>query len=613
VLGVGAAVLVAASPACADVILHPEADIGHGYAPAGLRVADINGDGHDDLVVARTTLEIWLGDGTGAFSRSYQSPEDAGRQPAPPADFDGDGNLDAAWIDPAGNVVVRTGDGAGHLGSTAWSPPADPAPPSGPDNPMWMTAADFNGDGRADLAVAYAGNTFHGGVRVFLGQSNGTFADGLRYVFPTSTIVFGIDWADVDDDGARDLVLATSDHGLMVARGQLTGGVPNGAFADPAGSDTGSVRRLYTDDFDGDGFVDDVVYARDASLFERTGSATGLGTETPVDTLPGPSVRQLIAADLDDDGFLDVAAVGFGDVVRVLSGTGNGFEDAESFPARDSADLWWLDVGDLVEDGVDDLVVSDASFDDSVYLMRNSPFATFDPDAVDFGDVQSVKAANVQIGNAGIAPLRITGIDVEGTAFSLAGQDCPQTLASGDSCEATARFGPPAIGAYDGTLVLSSNDSDGDLGVQLRGQRLPPLTRTPVSRPPGPTPSAPPFSPPTRRQAVTAAADTVRGSLIGMGLARLAPVHEFSFTFAAPGPGTEVVTVAAKGKAKPIVVATGKRTFAKAGRGKITVRFTSRGRRLLRHARTITLTVKSTFKPRSGKALSVAKKATLRR
>jgi hypothetical protein len=101
-----------------------------------------------------------------------------------------------------------------------------------------------------------------------------------------------------------------------------------------------------------------------------------------------------------------------------------------------------------------------------------------------------------------------------------------------------------------------------------------------------------------------------------MGLALLAPVHEFSFFFVAPGPGTETIAVTTKPKArkaKPVLVATGKRTFSKAGRGKITVRFTDRGRRLLRHARTITLTVKSTFRPPSGKPPSVVKKATLRR
>jgi hypothetical protein len=176
-------------PACADVILHPEADLGQQGAANGVQVADMNGDGHDDVVVAAGHLEIWLGDGSGLFRRSYQSSEGTGGPPAPPADFNGDGKLDVAWIDAGKNVVMRRGDGAGALASTPWTPSDN-----SPGNAAWLAAADFSGDGRADLAVGYAGTGAGGGVRAFVGLGDGTLM--LRDIFATPPVSV-IDWGDV--------------------------------------------------------------------------------------------------------------------------------------------------------------------------------------------------------------------------------------------------------------------------------------------------------------------------------------------------------------------------------------------------------------------------------
>jgi hypothetical protein len=70
--------------------------------------------------------------------------------------------------------------------------------------------------------------------------------------------------------------------------------------------------------------------------------------------------------------------------------------------------------------------------------------------------------------------------------------------------------------------------------------------------------------------------------------------------------------LAKKGKAKPVLIASGKLTFPAAGTGKLTVKLTAAGKRLLKHAKRLKLTAKGTFTP-SGKApLSVTKGFVLR-
>ena len=65
--------------------------------------------------------------------------------------------------------------------------------------PTAVIAADFNGDGRPDLAVVNSGGT----VSILLGQADGTF--GTKTDFPTGTSPTTLVVADFNADGKLDL------------------------------------------------------------------------------------------------------------------------------------------------------------------------------------------------------------------------------------------------------------------------------------------------------------------------------------------------------------------------------------------------------------------------
>ncbi len=144
-----------------DGTFQAHVDYSTGTKPGVLSLADFNGDGKLDLAVPNQTagsVSILLGNGDGTFRPhvDYLAPHSGG---ADVADFNQDGKLDVVVAGPdAFDILLGNGDGTFQVPITF---------PSGNDpwNPL---AADFNGDGRIDVANSNFGA---GTVSVFLAQS----------------------------------------------------------------------------------------------------------------------------------------------------------------------------------------------------------------------------------------------------------------------------------------------------------------------------------------------------------------------------------------------------------------------------------------------------------
>jgi hypothetical protein len=348
-----------------------------GYAvaqnPNSIAMADFNGDGIPDLVVANNgsgNISVLLGNANGSYQPAVNYPNAAsgGVGNIVAADFNGDGIPDIAVASAYPNgIFLFLGNGDGTF------QPSVAVPVSYGAN--YIAAGDFNGDGKADLAVL----TLLGGV-VLLGKGDGTFQTGASLTLDPGTILATIVAADLNGDGKLDLVVSNggsnNDVEVLLGNGDGTFQSNIGAIAGPG------VQSVTVGDFNGDGKPDLAVAIFGCSDCSNGAMGSmmillgdGDGTFQPAlsyPAVPGPLFAAV--ADFNGDGFADLAVTsGLVEphTVALLLGNGDGtFQLPQMFGAGFPGSLV---VADLNGDAKPDIAVADATANKVSVLLNSCP------------------------------------------------------------------------------------------------------------------------------------------------------------------------------------------------------------------------------------------------
>jgi hypothetical protein len=183
-----------------------------------MAVADVNGDGKPDLLVANTTvgnnatptLGVLLGNGDGTFQPALANPLSISPYAVAVADVNGDGKPDVVVASTCSDVNCKHGVLGVMLGNGDGTFQPAMTYDSGGNQTISVAVADVNGDGKPDLlAVNWLcdSNCQYGSVGVMLGNGDGTFQPAVTYGSGGSDAV-AVAVADVNGDGKPDLLVA---------------------------------------------------------------------------------------------------------------------------------------------------------------------------------------------------------------------------------------------------------------------------------------------------------------------------------------------------------------------------------------------------------------------
>jgi uncharacterized protein (TIGR03437 family) len=351
-----------------------------GYAPGTFYVEDFDGDGNPDLVFAAghpdalitlpytQTVGVLFGNGDGTFAGAPAYLVPGGPTSIAVADFNGDGKPDLA-VAGQGPISILLGSGGGRF-------QAAPTISSGGGTYTGLAAGDLNGDGKMDLAV----NDHASGATVYLGNGDGTFQAPLAVAGGgngTSFVAIG----DFNNDHKLDLAIANHDSDSVT----IVPGNGNGTFGAGATFPVGSMPAfLLTGDFNRDGNLDlAVVDSGFVFMASNPGSISillgkGDGTfQTAVNysVSGGFWPSSIGAGDFNNDGITDLvvtaATQNFGSTLVVFIGNGDGtFKPGVLVPTDFGPAA--VSVADFNGDGKLDLIVPHCCGDsDITYLLGN--------------------------------------------------------------------------------------------------------------------------------------------------------------------------------------------------------------------------------------------------
>jgi protein involved in polysaccharide export with SLBB domain len=307
-------------------------------------VADFNEDGLNDVVFSvqriSTGIRIWLNQSKRKWKDLKGPIEINNYQSVKTADVNGDGHMDIiaanATSETQGGIQVWLGDGKG-----GWLGESGPTVTG-----MYMDVAivDLNGDAALDLIGAGWGT--HGALRVWFGDGAGNWSSGSAV---SKGSFYGIRIGDINLDGRLDIFAGSYRSGTRILLGDGQGGfkkmmspeayVKRKAQANPkAFKNPEELTKLVEEsfwtvlpvDFDGDGAVDILASSLNRKGILAWKNAGRNRWRVVNDLFPSSGTYyNLTLSDLNGDGYPDICAASAGEGIKIWPG-----QSGAAFTAR---------------------------------------------------------------------------------------------------------------------------------------------------------------------------------------------------------------------------------------------------------------------------------------
>jgi Bacterial Ig-like domain (group 3)/FG-GAP-like repeat len=321
-----------------------------GNRPTGVAVADLNGDGRNDVVIADQGADATSG-GVNVYTR----------------------NADGSYANTPGTDTA-------HTFSVALTGPS----------PVAIAVGDLNDDGRPDLAIVNGtGNA--SSVTLLLRStpigpgSTVTEADYTSSTFTTAALSVAVAIGDLNGDGLDDVAVADSGGNAGTGKKvtvlyQVPPSGANGTTYQTVQVPTtggGGPGAVAIGDLNGDGLNDLAVSGRiSGQVLPLIKNATGTGFTAGAPLTAGTTPAGLAIGDLDGDGRNDIAVSNFGSgTVSVFLKDATG---ATYTPTTVTAEngVSSLAIADLAGAGKLDLVTANTNQPDAVLLANTTPQGT---------------------------------------------------------------------------------------------------------------------------------------------------------------------------------------------------------------------------------------------